>query len=161
MPRTRTKPAVKSKRTSRSRGAAIQLNARANPQGRVLITSQDEDRFILPCVQAVEACRVHISQKVWFDELDAMFILVQQWARKHADLVHSVYAAPREGRVVLFVVPKGSTYDHALGARLTDLDLELARDFRVIRCEVLQIPGKTPHQLATFVDPRLAKILYG
>lgn len=139
----------------------LHLNEQTNPQTRVLVTTQDEDRFSLPCAQAVEACKMHISRKVWFDELDAMLVRVHQWAADHAALVHAVHAAPREGRVVIFVVPKTDLYDRKLGAEITELDIELAQQFQVITSEVMQVPGKTPEQLATFVNPDVAKIIYG
>src|SRR4051794_13615317 len=110
----------------------VHLNEQANPQGRVLITTQDEDRFGLPCAQAVEACKMHINRKVWFDELDALLVRVRQWGAEHAGRVHAIHAAAREGRVVLFVVPQSDRYDLELGSSLTDLDIELAQQFQVI-----------------------------
>lgn len=146
---------------TKAKDQVVRLDEKANPEGRVLITTQDEDRFSLPCAQAVEACRVHISRKVWFDELDSMLVRVKEWAGSHANLVQAVYAAPREGHVVIFVVPKSEHYDLDLGAKLSDLDLELAQQFHVIASEVMQVPGKTQQQLATFVNPSTAKPLYG
>lgn len=139
----------------------VHLDEKANPEGRVLVTAQDEDRFIVTCAQAVAACKVHISQKVWFDELDALLVRVRDWARHHADKVHAAYASPREGHIVLFVVPKSEQYDLDLGAKLTDLDIELGQQFQVIDTEVMQVPGKTPEHLSTFVKVEAAKQLYG
>ncbi len=146
---TTTKPSV------------VHLNEQTSAQARVLVTTQDEDRFSLPCAQAVEACKMHISRKVWFDELDAMLVRVNHWAGEQQNAVHAVFAAPREGRVVIFVVPRSDQYDRDLGARITDLDLELAQQFQVITSEVMQVPGKTPALLATFVNPETAKTIYG
>jgi hypothetical protein len=139
----------------------IHLNEQANPEGRVLITTLDEDRFFLPCAQAVEACKMHMSRKLWFDELDAMFVRVQKWATEHREQVHAAYAAPREGHVVIFIVPKSASFDLDLGAKATDLDIELAQQYPMIPSEVMQVPGQTPQQLSTFVKPGSAKTLYG
>jgi hypothetical protein len=145
---------------TQSSSQTLHLDEKANPQGRVLVTPQDEDRFTLPCAQAVEACKLHVSRKLWFDELDSMLVRVRDWAGQHQDRIHSVYAAPREGHVVIFVVPKSDTYDLDLGSQLTDLDIELAQQFQVISTEVMQIPGKTTQQLASFVNPDMAKTVY-
>jgi len=144
-----------------TKATTIHLDEQANPEGRVLVTAQDEDSFCVTCAQAVAACKMHISQKVWYDELDALLVKVRDWARQYAEKVHAVYASPREGHIVVFVVPKSDQYDLALGGKLTDLDIELAQTFKIIDTEVMQVPGKKPDQLATFVNVDSAKRLYG
>ena len=73
----------------------------------------------------------------------------------------AVYASPREGHIVLFVVPKSKQYDLGLGAKLTDLDVALSQQFQVIDAEVMQVPGNTPEELATFVNVDAGKQVYG
>jgi hypothetical protein len=139
----------------------IQLNEQAEPERRVLITTQDEDRFSLPCGEAVRACKVHMNRKVWFDELDSMLVRVGKWASDNKEIVKACYAAPREGRVVIFVLPMTPSYDRKLGALLTELDLELAQNFQVIDSAVMQVPGDPPDRLATFVNTQAAKKIHG
>ena len=146
---------------STTKTPTVHLDERANPEGRVLVTAQDEDRFIVTCAQAVAACKMQISNKVWFDELDALLVRVRDWSAQNSARVHAVYASPREGRIVIFVIPKSDQYDLELGNKLTDLDMELAQNFQIIDTEVMQVPGKLPDQLATFVNVESAKRLHG
>ena len=141
--------------------STIHLDEQANPEGRVLVTAQDEDRFCVTCAQAVAACKMHISQKVWFGELDALLVKVRDWATQNATQVCAVYASPREGHIVLFVVPRSKQYDLDLGSKLTDLDVALSQHFQVIEAEVMQVPGNTPQELATFVNVNAGKKVYG
>ncbi len=144
-----------------TKASTVHLDERANPEGRVLVTAQDEDRFIVTCAQAVAACKMHISQKVWFGELDALLVTVRDWATQNASQVRAVYASPREGHIVLFVVPKSKQYDLDLGTKLTDLDVALSQQFQVIEAEVMQVPGNTAEELATFVNVDAGKQVYG
>lgn len=146
---------------TKASASTLHLNERTDADRAVLVTTADEDRFSLPCAQAVEACKVHISREVWFDELESMFARVREWCEQHKDRVRACHAAARGGVVVVFVVPHSTQYDRDLGSLLTDLDIELAQQYQVIESEVLQVPGDTPERLATFVQPGAAKTIYG
>lgn len=139
---------------------AIRLSA-AEAERQVIITPEDQDRFVLTCDQAIAACKIHSSRKVWFEELGRLFFHVNHWAIQHQDRVLACYAAPRGGQVVVFVIPKSDHFSFDLADLVVDLDIEITQKFQSIPAEVLQIPGASNSQFNSFVDPKIAKHLYG
>ena len=137
----------------------IQLSA-ADADRQVVITQEDEDRFSLTCAQAIEACKFHTNRKIWFEELASLFGFVQSWIKDNLPKVNSCYAAPRGGQVVIFIVPTAKSFDFELSDALADLSLALSEKFQQISSDVMQIPGKDPQHLQTFLDVKVAKILH-
>lgn len=144
----------------KNRTKTIQLDA-AEAERQVVVTTEDEDRFSLTCAQAIEACKIHTSRKVWFEELRSLFLHVNGWAIKNKDHVRSCYAQPRAGLVAIFIIPIKDSFDFDLADQIADLDLELSQEFPLVPAEVLQIPGGEEDGLRTFVDSDIAKHLYG
>lgn len=144
---------------TKNRTSPLQLDA-AEAERRVLVTTEDEDRFSLTCAQAIEACKIHTSRKVWFEELRSLFSQVNEWAIKNQSAVRCCYAQPRAGLVAIFIIPIKDSFDFDLADKIADLDLELSQEFPLVPAEVLQIPGNEDG-LQTFVDTHTAKHLYG
>lgn len=134
----------------------IQLRA-ADDARSVVVTPEDEDRFVVTCRDAVRAVQVHVGEKAAVEELRSMLDYVRERLTGLSQ-VSACYAAPREGQIVFFVVPGQDKMDFALSESLTELDLELAEKFQVYRCEILQIPSAA---LGTFLDPSLKVQIYG
>lgn len=144
---------------TKNRTTPLQLDA-AEAERRVLVTTEDEDRFSLTCAQAIEACKIHTSKKVWFEELRSLFSQVNEWAIENKASVRACYAQPRAGLVAVFIVPVKGAFDFELARKIADLDLDLSQEFPLVPAEVLQIPS-SEDGLRTFVDSDTAKRLYG
>lgn len=128
---------------------------------RVVVSTEKEDRFVMSCRRAAEACKLGNSRDVWLEELNSMLLYVREWARRNESLLEACYAAPREGQIVIFVVPRADHFDFDLSEKLTDLDLEVAEKFQACPCDLLQIPAKTPEALENFVNLKEAAHIYG
>jgi hypothetical protein len=145
--------------TTTAHKTPIQISS-SDPNRQVVITQEDEDRFSLTCAQAIEACKIHTNRKVWFEELASLFEHVRVWVEKNKAIVHACYAVPRAGQVVIFIVPAADSFDFSLSDSLADLSLEISEKFQLIAAEVLQIPGKDPDHLQTFLNAKVAKTLH-
>lgn len=116
----------------------IKLDARERDR-LVLFTSETEDRFLMSCREAVRAANIGASAVVIVDEIREFVNEVGEWVVAEGTRIAECYIAPREGQLVVFVVPKSHKYDFDLSDALTDLDLRITQKYR-IPCEVMQIP---------------------
>lgn len=143
-----------------SQQGPIQLDWRE--QGRtVVVCPQDEDRFLMTVQDAAEACRPGQEVLRWRAQLDKLIVYVHEWVKRHVDRVSATYMATADGRLTFFVVPEGTTMDFELSDEIAQLDLEIAHEFDLCKCEVRQIPGRDYAAIATFLDLERAVVLYG
>jgi hypothetical protein len=140
---------------------AIHVDARAEGERLVVLTPEDEDRFVKSCKWVVKASKLGISRDVWLRELHGLLSHVRRWAGNHADRVKVCLAMQRDDQIAIFVVPQAGRYDFDLGDLLTDLDLELAEKFQACRCDVLQMPDKALDDIEDFTGNSLAILVYG
>lgn len=116
---------------------------------------------MMTCEMAAQACRQAMKMQEWREQFYGLLAAVHQWTELNTLRIESCYISPIEGGLAVFVVPKADTYDFDLADALTDLDLSLAQNFDLCRCDVLQIPGKSPGRLQTFLDPQQSILIYG
>lgn len=127
----------------------------------VVVEAKDEDRFVMTCQQAAEACARGNRQIEWQSQFEKILTLVHAWATKAKGRVRACFVSPREGQLAIFAVPASDAFDPDLADMISDLDMEIAKRFELCQCEVLQIPGQTPEALATFLNPSEALQIYG
>ena len=137
---------------------AIRLQAGRDDDRQIIIHPADNDLFVATGKQVIEACRLHISVDVWFQELSAMLQEVRSWAQKRGSQVRSCFCVPRGTRVILFFVPATPQFDFDLADALAILNGELVKGFNVGMIEVRQIPWD---ELDRFLNTDKAKLVYG
>lgn len=120
---------------------------------QVVLTREDEDRFVLTCRETVSAS---VGYAVVRDEIVGAMSYVAEWVENEKGCISHCYASPREGRLVFFVSPRCDEYDSDLGEALTRLDIDLAQQFQAASCEVQQIPSNS---IDSFLDVADAKDL--
>jgi len=127
----------------------------------VVVAPEDQDRFIMTCEMAAQACRQAMKMQEWREQFYALLGAVHRWAQRNSPRIDACYVSPIEGGLAVFIVPKAQRYDFELSESLTDLDISLASDYPLCRCDVMQIPGADPNRLRTFLDPQKAILIHG
>ncbi|MCG8408852.1 MAG: hypothetical protein MI923_26910 [Phycisphaerales bacterium] len=133
----------------------------ARDERSVLISPENEDRFVLSCKETIQAVQSGLGEIAFQAELKELIKHISEWVTKRIESLHACYLASRDGDLVVFSVPKSDQYDNLLADELTELDVELAEKFQYWRCQVVQIPGKSSTELAAFLDEEQALAFHG
>lgn len=139
---------------------ALQIDALQEADRPVVITPDDEDRFVKTCRWVVEASKLGLSRDVWLRELHAMLSRVQQFCLDQDKLVKFCFAAKRDEQIGIYFVSHEGRYDIDLEPRLTELDIELGQKFQACMCDVFQIPEPSAAERIFQLGP-LAIIIHG
>jgi hypothetical protein len=140
---------------------AIHIDAKSDGDRLVVLTPENEDRFVKSCQWVVEASKLRISRDVWLRELHHLLTHVHEWAQQHAARIKACMAAQRDDQIAIYVVPSAGVYDFDLSDEITRLDLELAEKFQACQCDVLQVPESTRNELYDSTGKRLVIHIYG
>ncbi len=131
---------------------AVQLNAQ-NPDQQVVITPPDQDRFVISCKKAIEACvKHHQSEKLMQADIAKMIQHCRGWVSEHADLVGKSYVAPHGYKIVFYVAPPTEGFSFDLAEKVADLSYELKRTYQAVSCDAMAIPGGDDEAVKAFVD---------
>lgn len=124
---------------------------------RFVIHPESDDVFVRSGKQVVASCQIGISLEVWLGELNELFMTIADWCKGHAS-IRAAFAQPIGSRIAIYVAPSSSSFDFDLGDELADLNISLARKYRILgMIEVLQIPWDDKE---TFIG-QAAKCIYG
>lgn len=122
---------------------------------QVVVSPEDEDRFMMTCQDAAEACRQGREAMQWGNTFRKVLSFIREDLDSSIDRVRSCYVGPADGHLACFVIAKSSSFDFELAEVLADLEREITTafpEFTYIR--VQQIPQSTDIELLnTFFDP--------
>jgi len=138
----------------------IRIDA-ADDQGQVVLTPEDQDRFVLSCRDTVRCASIGLGWNAISDEIDAIVRHVAEWAKSQHGVVEHCYVGIREGHLVVLVMPVGGSLRPDLASTLTELDIAIAEKFQACPCDVLQIPGSSLDDLSTIAYPQGLAHVYG
>jgi hypothetical protein len=119
--------------------------------GKVVVTPEDQDRFVLAADTAVQACQwmnagLQLRQKF----ADEFLARVFQWCQQHADSVGSCYVAMRDGALTVFVIVSKDEYDFSLDDPLSDLEAEM--EDKGWSSDFIQLPAGDADSRRAFFD---------
>ncbi len=136
---------------------ALQLTYKRGADTPVVVTPEDENRFILRLHEAVEACRAYLERERFEAQFRLLLEKLAQWLREHESFVHQAFLTERDRGLLFLVVQRSPQYDKDLEEALTQLDLQIARDAELdlIPLSVLAVPDAGNEVLSTFLSPRL------
>ena len=128
--------------------------------GDVLITPEDNDRFVREAKWAVSACQSAMALEIYVKEIKHKFLFeIHKWCEQHQDKVQSAFVVLMPNYFQVFVVTKSHRYDFELSDPLSDFEMELFKNGW--SCEVLQIPDGSYETLETFFDTEKSIQVYG
>lgn len=128
---------------------------------RVVVVTEDEDRFVTTSRQAALACRHAEDQEDWSEEFQAFLGRIHEWCKLHKSLIDRAYVAFGEEGLKVFLVTKGTDYCSELDDPAGALDSELPEEFPRCPADVMHLPNRPLEALNTFFSPPEALQLYG
>jgi hypothetical protein len=123
--------------------------------GQVVVTPQDEDRFVLAARQAVSACQGAVVVDRLVNQFKTDFLArLHRWCIEHQASVQGCYVPypPSCGCAIkVFIVARAVAFDLDLSDAIADLELDL--DSAGWPSDVLQIATGGLEELQVFFDP--------
>jgi len=122
--------------------------------GEVVVTPEDQDRFVIASQYAVSACQNQLAADRFVREFSGQFLKVLlEWCKRHQEQVQACYVPiPVSGSCIkVFVVSNSSKFDFALSDLIADLELDFCKNGWP--CDILQIGSGEPDELRAFFAP--------
>lgn len=139
---------------------AIQLDYQDRKRS-VVVSPENQDRFVMTCERAIEACRLSESRNIFKSDIEKMVLHCQEWALAHAKSIRAIYVGPQEFHVIAFVVPVSDHFDFDLAEKVAELAHELTKKFPAARPDAIEVPGASADNLQRFVNLEEALLIYG
>jgi len=129
----------------------IQLHYSA---GQVVITPEDQDRFVMASRQAISACQSALAFDRFLGQFQTEFLRrLHDWCTEKHDLVDQCYVpfGCVGDCIKVFVVAKSARFEFALSDSIAELEAELLKINWP--CDILQVASCAPDELRVFFDP--------
>ena len=146
------------KPTTKQGQIAHHLHEREVSDKQVVVHPDDDDLFVVAGKNLIRSCRLQSSIELWLKELELAKNYIRSWCQVRRDKVIAAYLVPRPTRLSLFLVQQSDAYDFDLSDDVTDLDLDLNKDYNLGNVEPFQIPAA---EVLRFVDLQQADQLHG
>lgn len=138
----------------------IQLDC--SKKGKVVVTPQEQDRFVLTVQQATAAC-LGIMPILQYREqfVEGLMPKLIGWLEDHRKQIHKAFLTIRDGGLMLLVVRNKAEFDREFTDELTTFDMEVAQDagLSAIRLDVLALPKVSDKGAMSFMSPGRIKEL--
>lgn len=118
----------------------------------VVITTEQEDRFVMSCASAIEACKRHQSDKIVGSDVVKLIAHCRAWAAERSERISAAYIGPHESKITVFVVPSEPGFDFDLAEEVAALSHDLSRTFQAVWSDALEVPGGDEDCLNSFID---------
>jgi hypothetical protein len=127
---------------------------------QVVVTPENEDRFVLTSKDAAQACRTGLDLESWKSQFKAFLGHINQWCEEQGERVARCYVGPSSEGLTVVVVTRGPEYQFDFDDVITQLDIELAREFPDCRADVLQSEDDDLDNLVPYISPSKAIVIY-
>lgn len=119
--------------------------------GRVVVETDDEDRFVMSAIKAVEACVSAHRQDEAIRVFKTTFLgPLHAWCISQASRVQACYVIPVDKHIDVFVVGLEERYDFDLGREISNLESQFYDSGW--RVSVQQIPHGEAEERETFYN---------
>jgi hypothetical protein len=118
----------------------IHLSFRSVQQ--VVVEPEDENRFMMTVKEAARACEAAQNEKDLRDQFTRMLVYLREWCGKRAQKVQTACVYPGDGFLNILIGTRGDDYCFDFDNEVTELDIELTRQFAWLTAEVFQVPDK-------------------
>jgi hypothetical protein len=119
--------------------------------GKVVVTPEDQDRFVLAANSAVEACQMmNAGLQLRQRFADEFLTRIYQWCQQYADRVNDCFVAMRDGTLTVFIIGAKGEYDFSLDDPISELEAEM--EDKGWSSDVVQLPGDDADSRRTFFD---------
>ena len=134
----------------------IHLDVRSVQQ--VIVHPEDEDRFMMTAKEAARACERAQNEKELREQFSKLLLYLRDWCVTHGNDVRAAYVYSGDGFLNVLICTVGDQYRFDFDDAVTNLDLDLTREFDWLTAEVMQVPDKAREGQASL---QKAIIVYG
>lgn len=127
----------------------------------VVVTPEDEDRFMTTAEDAARACEQAQDVLKWKKEFDRLLTYIHAWCLAHEGDVVRAYLAFSSDGLHVFILTSGDQYRFDFDDAVTALDIDLVDRFERCPTEITQIPSTPIGSLTSFFDPGATLQIYG
>ncbi len=123
---------------------------------RVVVTPENEDRFVMSVRDAAEACRAAYDRDCFVRQFQALLERLAGWLHGRRDAVAEAFVTVRDADLLFVIIQRQTAFDPAMEDALTELDLAVAGDaaFDRLHLNVLALPHTAETAYATFLHPQ-------
>jgi len=147
--------------SARNNTIADPIRLHFSDQTKVVVTPDDEDRFMTTAAEAARACEHVQNLFQWKQEFDRLLTHVHGWCKARNETVSRAYLAATGEGLDVFLLTAGPEYRFDFDDLVSELDIELARRFKNCPSGVTHFPDTPSEPLSSFFDPSKALQLYG
>ena len=132
----------------------IFLNWQDN-DNNVVVTPEDNDRFVLTVSEAVEACKARGNENKFGLQFNLLMRITAEWLKEHKDKISCSYLTVRDAGLLFLVVRKEISFNSDFEDLLTEFDIKIAQDpqLDLIDLSVLAIPNSNEAGISSFLKP--------
>jgi hypothetical protein len=116
----------------------IHLSIRSVQQ--VVVEPEDENRFMMTAKEATRACEQAQTEKELREAFSRFLVYLHDWCKDRSDEVSAAYVYPGDGFLNILICTRGDTYRLDFDDPVTELDIDLTRQFPWMAAEVMQVP---------------------
>jgi hypothetical protein len=129
--------------------------------GAVVITPQDNDKFVMASQRAVAACQGMYAFDRFIEQFKSVFLArLREWCEQHGEHVNACYVPyPFLSTLKVFIVARSPKYDFTLSDPIADLELELDR--KGWPSDIVQLSAGSVEDLYAFFDYPESIQVYG
>ena len=120
----------------------------------VTVTPEDKDRYVVKVRTAIERMKKGEDIEAFTEKLVVLQNTLARWLKGQRE-IKLAYLTMQDGEFLFVVVSEGAKYDAEFEDRLTDLDIQLAKDadIKPLTVNVLSLPDTSEEAIQTFLDP--------
>ena len=128
---------------------------------QIVVTPDDQDRFVTTSSEAAQACKMAHDVLRWKQEFDGFLKYIHDWCAEQTERVAYAYLSFSSDGLKLFLLTHGVDYRFDFDDVVSDFDIELDKKFPKCPGEVMQLPETPVESLTSFFDPAKAFQLHG
>jgi len=126
---------------------------------QVVVEPDDNDRFVTTAAEAARACQQAQATKEFQEKFKLFLGHIHEWCKSRGDNIESGYVDVGDGGLRVNICMKADDFDFEFDDQITELDIELAREFPECVAEVTQLPRHVCRQLD--LDTEFSLQVYG
>lgn len=128
---------------------------------QVVVEDRDEDRFVTTAREAARACRYFEDLKDWREIFERFLAYLHNRCDTFSTQIVACYVSIGDEGLRIFITTPGEDYVSELDDAITDLDIDVSKNFPLCPADCIQIPSQPEHSLSSFFSPNLSFQVYG
>lgn len=127
----------------------------------VIVTSDDEDRFLTTAKEAARACRTAEDAKWWGETFKGFLAHLNHRCAEMGDTIRACYVNIGDDGLRVFMATTGEDYEPSIADKITEIDIDIATRFPECPADCVQVPSVPQDSLSSFFLVEDSLKIYG